>query len=348
MDQDNRSSKKEPQKKRFPLWKILVLFVCAAVFVGCGIYIISSLSADQNTDRELDDLWQQVRPGNQETQTPTQSGVSSDPVAVTPNTGEISSVELPDPSDETLTEDPVADETLDRIGREREDDSENTSSDAQYIPYSSINLDDIDYLKGVDLDRCLEINSDTVGWFYFPGPSDVKGIPIDISIVQTTDNEYYLDHSFNGSENINGWVYMDYECTAAPITSNYNTVIYGHARSNRMFGGLKELYNTPKWYTNANNHFIKINTATEETVWQIFAWYETTTQFNYIRTSFASGDEFVTFANSLQDRNMISSFKPFTFSENDRILTLSTCKGYDKNMRVAVHAVLVKSRPVTE
>ena len=29
-------------------------------------------------------------------------------------------------------------------------------------------------------------------------------------IVQTTDNEYYLTHSFNKSANSSGWVFMDY------------------------------------------------------------------------------------------------------------------------------------------
>jgi hypothetical protein len=107
------------------------------------------------------------------------------------------------------------------------------------VKIDDIKIDDINYLK-VNLDPIIKLNKDTKGWLYFPGPPAVTGLPIDISIVQAKNNDYYLSHSFDKTYNVDGWVFADSEVDMDNITGNYNTVIYGHARSYEMFGGLKE------------------------------------------------------------------------------------------------------------
>ena len=213
-----------------------------------------------------------------------------------------------------------------------------------------IKMNQITYLRVSNLKSLLRVNEDTVGWIYLPGSKEqAKGTPIDTAIVQTTDNEYYLTHTFDKKENENGWVYADYRCNLDSITSNYNTVIYGHARSYKMFGGLKDLDESVEWYSNGYNHFIKINTYYDETVWQIFSWYETDIYFDYIKTDFEDSNDFIRFAYDVQSKNQMEGvFEKFEFSENDRILTLSTCKGYDRAVRVAVHAKLVKRNDLTQ
>jgi len=226
-------------------------------------------------------------------------------------------------------------------------DKEKTQTGVTIRP-EEINIEDVSYLKVSNLGSLTKVNSDTKGWIYVPGSkTEAKGTPIDTAIVQTTDNEYYLTHTFDKKENINGWVYADYRCNMDSITSNYNTVIYGHARSYKMFGGLKDLDEAVEWYSNGNNHFIKINTFKDETVWQIFSWYETDIYFDYIKTDFANSTDFIRFAYEVQGKNqMTGAFETFDFDENDRILTLSTCKGFDRAVRVAVHAKLVKRNPI--
>ena len=213
-----------------------------------------------------------------------------------------------------------------------------------------IRMSSVTYLRVSNLKSLLNINSDTVGWIYLPGSKEeAKGTPIDTAIVQTTDNDFYLDHTFDKKENANGWVYADYRCNMDSITSNYNTVIYGHARSYTMFGGLKNLNEAVEWYSDGYNHFIKINTFKDETVWQIFSWYETDIYFDYIKTDFVDSNDFIRFAYEVQRKNQMEGvFETFEFSENDRILTLSTCKGFDRAVRVAVHAKLVKRNDLTQ
>ena len=64
-----------------------------------------------------------------------------------------------------------------------------------------------DYMKmdllSVDFTELLTKNKDTVGWI------KVNGTNINYPIVQSTDNNYYLKHAFDGSANDAGWIYAD-------------------------------------------------------------------------------------------------------------------------------------------
>lgn len=202
------------------------------------------------------------------------------------------------------------------------------------------------YLQPVDFNALLARNRDTVAWLYWPTSVDVQGLPFNTSVVQTQDNQHYLDYSFDGSKNPNGWVFADYRCDMTRLSSNYNTVFYGHARSYNRFGGLKYLNTKTRWMQDGYNHFIYINTPHERTVWQVFSWYETKIDFNYIQTYFSSDASYMAFLKEIQSRNTISALEKIELAPTDRIITLSTCKGLSGDTRVAVHAVLVKAENV--
>ncbi|MBP3300898.1 MAG: sortase [Clostridia bacterium] len=212
----------------------------------------------------------------------------------------------------------------------------------QEISPWSINPHSLPFLRTVNFGSLKTENPDTVAWMYMPSTADVKGFPINLPVVQSSDNEYYLTRSFDGTPSDNGWVYADFRNNLADLRANRNLIIYGHARSYLIFGGLKYLDRQTRWQQDGYNQFLYVNTPTERTVWQIFSWYETTVDFNYISTSFDSDSEYVDFLRTLQEKNQLPVFKEFNFTASDRILTLSTCKGSDENVRVAVHAVLVR------
>lgn len=214
----------------------------------------------------------------------------------------------------------------------------------QQIASKHIDVSTLPYLQTVRFDFLKEQNKDTVAWLYWPTTTDVKGLPFNRAVVQSSNNDYYLSKSFDNSNNANGWIYMDYRCDMEDLLSNYNLIIYGHARSYLMFGGLRYLNGKTKWQQDGYNQFIYINTPREQTVWQIFSWYETTTEFNYITTHFTSDAEHLKFLNTLQSQNTISAFEHIEFTPDSRILTFSTCKGSNSNVRIAMHAVLVKHK----
>lgn len=200
------------------------------------------------------------------------------------------------------------------------------------------NMPDDDYFKyikmsllEVDFQELLRKNSDTVGFI------NVKGTNINYPIVQTTDNKYYLTHAFDKSANDAGWVFMDYRND--PVNFNQNTIIYAHSRYNQtMFGSLKNILKS-SWYTNKDNHIIRLSTPTENTMWQVFSVYTIAKESYYITPSFASEEEYGVFLNTLKNRSEVN-FSGLV-NTNDKILTLSTCKDNFGN-RVVMHAKLIK------
>ena len=178
-----------------------------------------------------------------------------------------------------------------------------------------------------DFDKLKSINSDTVGWLR------VKNTNVNYPVVQTTDNDYYLNYNFYKRKNYNGWIFMDYRNSIE--TLNDNTIIYGH--NGTMFGSLK---NTLKesWYTNQKNQIITFNTLYAELNYQIFAIYITTPDFDYIVNNYRNSQNYTDFLNEVKSRSIYDFGIDIT--SDDKILTLSTC-AENGEKRIVIHAKLI-------
>lgn len=173
-----------------------------------------------------------------------------------------------------------------------------------------------------------KINSDTIGWL------KVNNTNVNYPVVKTTNNEYYLNHAFDGSSNNFGWIYADYRSDFKQL--NQNTIIYGHnvIGTDLLFSTLTKTIE-PSWYNNNDNMVITFNTEQGNMKWQIFSIYLVPVTNDYLITNFNSSESFLTFVQKLKDR----SVKDFgvEVKGNDKILTLSTCYR-DSNNRVVIHA----------
>lgn len=92
------------------------------------------------------------------------------------------------------------------------------------------------------------------------------------------------------------------------------------------------------WYTNKDNHIIRISTEKENTLWQIISVYKTPVESYYITTNFIDDKKYKEFLNTITNRS-IHNFNTDT-NVKDKILTLSTC--YSDDIRLVVHAKLIK------
>lgn len=188
-------------------------------------------------------------------------------------------------------------------------------------------------LIDVDITELKEKNSDTVGWI------NVNNTNINYPFVQTKDNSYYLNHSFDKKYNEAGWVFLDYR--NSKNLNNKNTILYAHSRLDKtMFGSLSKVLKS-SWYNNKDNHIIRLSTDTENTLWQIFSVYKIPEESYYITTNFNSNEEYTKFLNTIKQRS-IHNFNT-NLDTNDKILTLSTC--YSDTERTVVHAKLIKRSP---
>lgn len=195
-----------------------------------------------------------------------------------------------------------------------------------YIDYTNMNL------INVDFNALKKINSDVKGWIV------VNGTNVNYPFVQTKDNKYYLNHSFDKSYNNAGWVFLDYRNDLSDF-NNKNTILYAHNMNNKtMFGTLINILSNG-WLNNPDNYIIKLSTEYENTLWQVFSVYHIPKTSDYIKTDFYNNYEFERFANTILNRSMYNFNTPI--SKEDKILTLSTCY-IDASKRLVLHAKLVK------
>lgn len=185
-------------------------------------------------------------------------------------------------------------------------------------------------LIDVNFDSLKKTNSDTVSWLF------VGGTNVNYPVVQTNNNDYYLNHSFDKTKNSGGWLFMDHRNDKDDY--GRNTIIYGHNMKNQtMFGTLKNLL-SKSWYNTEENRIIKMSSEKYNTLWQIYSVYTLETTSDYIQTEFASDEEYQTFIDLVKGRS-IANFNT-SVTTSDKTLTLSTCHGSAK--KLVVHAKLIK------
>ncbi len=183
-------------------------------------------------------------------------------------------------------------------------------------------------VMNLNLNDLKNINSDTVAYL------KVNGTNINYPVVQSNNNDYYLNHSFNKNKNQEGWIFLDYRNNINNLDKN--TIIYGHNRlTGTMFGTLKNLLNSS--YQKNNNHYIYLTTTNNHYVFEVFSTYITTNESYYLTTNFQENNEYLNFLTTLKSRSTYNFNIDLTAT--DKIITLSTCSG--SNNRMVVHAKLI-------
>ena len=180
----------------------------------------------------------------------------------------------------------------------------------------------------------MQDNRDTVGWI------DVPGTKIQYPIVQGSDNEYYMHHTFAKKRNESGAIFMDSAC--APSFASFNTVIYGH---NMNDGTMFHLLHSYRDQSFANEHnFVEITQLHSKKRYRIFAAYisEGEEDFDFRSFSSTSEEKRRTFIRALRKRSEIDI--PATVSVDDQLLTLVTCTSGSHPWYWVVHAVLVSEQ----
>ena len=186
-------------------------------------------------------------------------------------------------------------------------------------------------IKNYYISSLKTINDDAIGWL------KVNNTNIDYAILQTNDNEYYLNYNIYKEKDPNGWLFLDYENKTNQIDDN--TIIYGHNRfvNGVMFGTLnKTLYKN--WYTNPENQIIRFDTMYGSYEYRIFSIYTIATTDDYIKTTYLDKNKMLEDFNTFKKRSIYDF--GIELKNTDKILTLSTCQS--DTTRLVVQAVLVK------
>lgn len=179
----------------------------------------------------------------------------------------------------------------------------------------------------VDFKKLKSENSDVVAYI------KVNNTNIEYPIVKTSNNNFYLNHSFDKSKNSRGWIFADYKNKFD--NTDKNIVIYGHnMRDESMFGSLKNILNE-EWYNNTENNNITFLTEKENYIYKVFSIYKIESEDYYIKTNFKNDEDYEKFLNTIKNRS-IKNFD-INLNINDKIITLSTCANNNK-YRIVLHA----------
>lgn len=180
----------------------------------------------------------------------------------------------------------------------------------------------------IDFDKLEQINTDAAAWLYSPGT------PIDYPVMAARDYDYYLRHLPDGAWNINGSLFIDYNC--APDFSDPLTVIYGHhmKSGDMMFGSLKG-YKDQKYYEEHPCMYLYTKQANYKidliygAVIAAGKWREQAFMFSEnVEAFLAYAESNTTFESGLEYR------------KGDRIVALSTCSYEFDGARYVVLGIL--------
>ncbi len=183
-------------------------------------------------------------------------------------------------------------------------------------------------LKNMDFTALRQVNSEVLGWILIPGTR------VSYPVLQHSDNQYYLKHTWKKTVSSVGSIFM--ECQNDSGLSNFNTVIYGHNMNNgSMFGMLKKYKKQSYW---AAHPTVYLTTDSGSHAYQVFAAYEVSTVGTTYQLGFSGENSRQSFLDFAMESSVIDTgIVPTT---QDSILTLSTCTGHGHATRWVVQAVM--------
>ena len=179
----------------------------------------------------------------------------------------------------------------------------------------------------------LNNNKRLIGWL------KIDDTNINYPVLQTENNEYYLDHNANEEYDINGSIFMDKDCDVIKPSTNY--ILYGHHMKNgKMFGKL-DLYQNESYYK--EHPYISFDTIYEKGTYQVMyvfrsrVYKETEIVFKYYQFIDANGEQ--EFDSYMQEMAAMSLYDTgVTAAYGDQLLTLSTCDYQETDGRFVVVA----------
>ena len=176
-------------------------------------------------------------------------------------------------------------------------------------------------------------NKSLAGWIRIPGTE------IDYPVMQTRNNDYYLNHDFEQNEDNNGSIFIDAQCSIWPRSENL--LIYGHnMKSGKMFGTLDK-YKSEEYYR--EHPLIEFDTIYEKGIYEVMYVFPEVVHgasevtFKYYQ--FIEADSEEEYDSNMQAMADMSLYDTgVTSSFGDELITLSTCDYEPDAERFAVVA----------
>ena len=139
-------------------------------------------------------------------------------------------------------------------------------------------------------------------------------------VMQSTDNDYYLEHTVYHESNWRGQTFLDYR---NDINNSDKLIIYGHNSNyyNLPFKVLENYYN--KSYYDENK-YLYLQTNLNKYKYEIFSVYVEVSDWDYYnKMKFNTKDEYYNHILKLKNKSMYDT--NVSVNEDDKILIIQTC-----------------------
>ena len=214
-----------------------------------------------------------------------------------------------------------------------------TTPETQETPVIHYDDDTADTLPDIlpEYQTLYSLNKRLIGWV------KIDDTYIDYPVLQTVNNDYYLNHNFDQEEDKNGSIFLDKDCSIYPRSTNL--ILYGHhMRSGRMFGQLNK-YSSEKFYE--EHKYIQFDTIYEKGTYEVMyvfrskIYEESEIVFKYYQfTDAVSETEFESNMKQMADMSLYDTGVSAEYG--DELLTLSTCDYYTSDGRFVVVAKKIR------
>ncbi|VTX54930.1 class B sortase, LPKTxAVK-specific [Gemella haemolysans] len=200
--------------------------------------------------------------------------------------------------------------------------SSSSSSESTY----KVSQEEKDYLskRFSDLTRT---NNETVGYIYVPGTD------LDEPVVQTNDNETYLDKTFEGG-------YVPYLGTVFMDMDNKKdfhdrlTWLFGHARGSKV--GDHRMFNDVNYYDKQeymdNHKYVVIETPERKYYYEVAFLTIVPETTSFYRLDFESDEDFLSQLTNVK-KDATTKNDSVQLKATDKYLVLSTCREEDETIR---------------
>lgn len=177
-------------------------------------------------------------------------------------------------------------------------------------------------------------NEDIIGWLEIPNSN------INFPVVQGTDNQYYMTHTYKKENSKDGSVFLDKDYNWNPPSSNL--LLYGHNNKNgKMFQELLE-YKEESYYK--EHPTIKFTTVSEDSEYEILSVFLSRVYYKnendvfryYYFINAENEEQYNYYIEESKKVSLYDTGKTAKFGE--QLLTLSTCEYSQEDGRFVIVA----------
>ena len=173
--------------------------------------------------------------------------------------------------------------------------------------------------ENVNFDELKQQYPDVVGWL------KVDDLDISYPIVQTADNDHYLNHDATGAPSIDGAIFLD--CRNSSFSDDLHSLLYGHNMlDGSMFGTLQK-YTDEQFYKDGKGTFV-IYAPTGAYQYEIFAVQVVDADDEAYTVGYKTAEVYDAFVRNLKEGSMYDT--GVELGNLDHVVTLSTCTDTDR------------------